>query len=367
MLTWFCFIFIAVADSPPQQSPLNESSSAVLLEEEHLLDKSEEEPDLVDSDNELEPEDPLRVLHQHLDDLSDADLFAEIASLQRAGKTADAQLRIDYMSDHGSSPALAFYGAKNAELEERFETALEGYRAIDVADLEPDFLLQVRYREALVLGDLGRHRESLRSFRRLRKSSELRKSDRPVVDLGWGTAAIYSGGWWRTLCGVKKINRALGELPETRSAWMQTRARDALVSVLLKEAEAVSFNARRLNRQINQRSELIRSAELQVVAMIQLGEPEYALRGVMGLADAYLQLYDELIAAPHPKSFSSAQVALYRQRMRAEAAPIRRTALSYYTKGINYAIQVGWEGQILEQLEHRKDALRAELTPVSID
>ena len=331
MLNLFCFIFVAVADSPLQHNQPNAlpADSQLALE-----DSSPAELALMETEKGVDPDDPLMLLHQRLDQLSDPELFAEIDSLQRAGKSAEAGLRIDYMSDHGSSPALTFYAAKNAELEEKFQAALDGYRAINAVDLEPEFLLQVRYREALVLGDLGRHREALRSFRRLRKASELSKSDRPVVDLGWGTAAIYSGGWWRTWCGVRKINRALAELPETHSALMQARDRDALVSVLLNEAEAFRFNARRLNRQINKRSELIRSAEMQVVAMIQLEEPEYALRGVM-LADAYLQLYDELIAAPHPKSFNAAQIALYRKRMRAEAAPIRRTALSYYTKGIN--------------------------------
>ena len=62
------------------------------------------------------------------------------------------------------------------------------------------------------------------------------------------------------------------------------------------------------------------AAEQQVIAIARLGEPEYALAGLVMLGDAYIMLHDDMLAAPVPRRLSDEEEVLYRAELEGRVA-----------------------------------------------
>ena len=102
---------------------------------------------------------------------------------------------------------------------------------------------------------------------------------------------------------------------------------------------------------LQKRSELVGSAEEQIVVMINLGEPEYVLRSLVLLSEAYFQVADEMRVAPPPPALSREQQIRFQKKQLERADFIDERGRSYCAKGVGYSDQMGFQGQSRQALD----------------
>lgn len=296
------------------------------------------------------------------DELTDEEHIEQVRELQRVGRYDAAVQRLLFIQQRQDSPVIQFEMARNTELMGEYATALELYTQLHQQELEEGLQLEVAFRRALVLSDVDRHKEAIRSLRQLRRRFSLSKDDKVVVNLALGTSELQAGKKWM---GIRHIQRNL-ELLESgqQHPWIQARARYALAQELLDQAHSIALSpiktGTKLNDKLQERANLILAAEKQIAVVIQLDEPEYALQGLIDIADAMLILYDDLVAVPPPTSFTPDQAVLFRERMAQDASVLQEKAFNYYSKGLRYAEQLDWPGDIQDELREKREIVGRE-------
>ena len=135
-----------------------------------------------------------------------------------------------------------------------------------------------------------------------------------------------------------------------------------LVHELIHDSERITIRGdKRAARRLTKRMSRMVQAEQQVVAIIQLGEVEYALSGLLVVSDAYMRLYDDVLAAPPPQKLNEEQRVQYMDTVKEQAEVLREKALNYITKGIRYAEHSGWVGASLQALQQREMGILSEM------
>jgi tetratricopeptide (TPR) repeat protein len=323
--------------------------SSLLLAQEISLDLEEVELEQKRQENLVE-------LWRNLDE---REHLTVIYDLQRSGRYLSAEQRLNFLLEEQSSPFLLFEIARNTELQSNYAAALVLYEQLYNQNLEEALALDVAFRRALVLSDLGLHTEAISSLRELKKKYSLSKSDKIAVDLALGSSQLHAG---KKRAGINRIQRSLDSLENPRQhSWLQARARYALSTVLLEEARRIEIygaqQAKRLNSRLQKRANLILQAEKNITVIIQLDEPEYALQGVVDVADAMIVFYDAIVATPPPGKFNDQQSKLFRNGMKDRASLLEDKAFEYYSKGLRYAEQLDWPGPIRQELQAKKDVI----------
>lgn len=289
-------------------------------------------------------------------ELGPATVLEDAVARRSNGDFQGADARLAWLNVVAPGEAPAYHAAVSAELQERYVEALAGYDA--VLSRWPDGArnTDAGFRRALVLEDLGRHREAVRQVRALQRHEAWSTEDELSLALARGVGEVGQG-WTRR--GLRRLDNALAategsdEIP-----WMRAKARAMLVRHLLAEAAATPMtHGRRASRNLETRAGHISAAERQVIAIAHLGEAEYALAGLEMLGDAYLALYDDLIALPPPPGLSPDAAAVYRDGISERTAVLRRKAWRYYDEGTKLATRTEWQGDITARLRSRRAAL----------
>jgi len=296
--------------------------------------------------------------------LSDQELQGDIHELQDANKYNAAQDRLDFLVQRNSSPYNRYLWAKNNELLENYELALSEYDSLlESADFDEGWRIDIRYRRGIVLDDIGRHRQAISDFKKVRRSKGVSNLDKQQINLLIGAARINAGRSW---CGVWTINRALPSFVDrTEGGWARARARTALMKELIASAESRPIRpGKKIGDDISYRQRWLKEAEAQVVGIFHLREPEYVQKSFVLLIDAYMRFYDEVVQAPPPVEFDAFQRVIYRQKMREQAEPLRYRAKRLAKKALNYANSIAWQGMDRDALYHRNLVIdREDLIP----
>ena len=293
--------------------------------------------------------------------LSPEENLVQIHELQRSGRYEAAQQRLEYLLKHSNEPNIKYEYARNKELMEEYETALVLYEELRAGELTLELAREVGFRRAVVLSDMGRQQQSIAAFRKLKRAFSLSADEQIAVALGLGASEVLAG---KTRRGSKRIQRSLHKLDTPRQhSWLQARARYTLAQALLSKALKIELHGpvEQMNEDLQARANLILQAEKQVTVILQLDEPEFALQGVLAVADALLILYDDLLSSTPPSSFTAGQASLYREKMAEKGSFLMRKAFSYYSKGLRYAEQLDWPGEARRELQRKRQALLAEL------
>lgn len=279
-------------------------------------------------------------------------LFQQALAFQAEGRRSAALERLAWLQEQHPDPQISFQIGKTLELDEDYAGALAAYDDVLSAEGEGRLRHDAAFRRAIVLEDLGHHKESLKQIKALEASGEWDASEAVSLALCRGIAELSAG---RTRRGIKRLEAGLASLEgSTEQTWMRARARAALASYLLSEAAALELRGdKKAARRLSARNDLMVAAEQQVVAIARLGETEYILTGLQQIGDSYLLLHDDLLAAPAPRRLDAAQELIYTETVAERAGILRRKAKMYYDKGLQLADQVGWQGQARDELADR--------------
>ena len=282
--------------------------------------------------------------------LSDSALEEMVVARKRSGQYDDALRHLSILRERVDSVDYSFEEALLHELKESYAEAAQRYESILTLDeLNPVFRRNVQFRYGIVLSDMGLDRDALAVFRSVSRSKGLEARDKLILEYARGVAYIYAG---KSRKGVRKINRALLKQNPDTGSWIEARARAALVHVLIEESEKLTFEKpKRTAMRFQKRSELVGSAEEQIVVMINLGEPEYVLRSLVLLSEAYFQVADEMRVAPPPPALSREQQIRFQKKQLERADFIDERGRSYCAKGVGYSDQMGFQGQSREALD----------------
>lgn len=274
------------------------------------------------------------------------------------GDRQGSRQRFEALLERDELPALATYHiAVNDEIEENYMAALQGYEAV-IAGWPTDPLVKdASFRRAVVLEDLGLAKEAARQVRQLERSQDFDEGDRLAMALVRGSAELQAG----KARGGRRIEEALAALEgEDSLAWARARARMALAEEELRQAARVEVvNDKRARKRLVERVQRLEAATDEVTQIARLGEPEYALNGLLALGDAFMRLYDDLLASADPPGLSPEQLRLFREELVQSSDVVRVRAWRLYDEGVVLAARVQWQGQVAQELMERRQAAAA--------
>lgn len=286
------------------------------------------------------------------------DLLHEGIERRLKGDREGSRQRFEALLNRDELPALATYHvAVNDEIEERYFEALQGYEAVIAGWPDDPLVRDARFRRAVVLEDLGMARDAARQVKQLQRSEEFDQTDGLAMALVRGSAELRAGKGR----GARRIGAALAELEGSdRLAWARARARMALASQQLDQAAKVAVvNDKRARDRLERRVGHLEAAMEEVTRIASLGEPEYALNGLLALGDGFMRLYDDILASADPPGLSPEQLTIFREELVQSSDVVRVRAWKLYDEGVTLAARVQWQGKVAEQLRARREAAAA--------
>lgn len=306
--------------------------------------------------------DVLDVLDQAAERRQAGDLAGARALLAEAEPHVTAAQRHQFLYQRGILAELSWdFGSARADYEE----------AIRLCDADPGLAAgataaDARFRLALVLEDLGDPEGALTLVRAVAHMRGLTEDDTATLAL---QEAISRVNVAKPASG--RARRATGRLLDELAAadgggagtWLRAKGRYTVAHALFAEAAArpMTGSQRRVVKALEERVRYITSAEKEIVTLVGLAEPEWILRALLDLGDAWSALADALDAAPPPPELDAAELATYRQALAGKATNVRRRAWESYDQGVQLAARLGFESPWVGRLAERRAATAARL------
>lgn len=287
--------------------------------------------------------------------LTQADLLDEGVALRRVGAfdDAEAMLRQASRMGEGLGDQVQYQLGVLHEVQERWSQAIEVYASLVEQWPEGETAPDARFRRAYCLEELGLHKEAIQAVKALQVDGQWSEDDSRTMHLQRGITEIGVG---RERKGIRRILKHLSSGKDDRT-WIRAKARLALVRAQTHTAKEVVLKGdKKAARRLKQRAALISAAEKQAIVMFNLGEPEFALEGLLMLGDAYLQLYEDMLSYPPPRSIAPADQEAYRQAVKQEAGILKAKAHARYDEGVRVAARTQWVGSVTQRLIAKRDA-----------
>lgn len=309
-----------------------------------------------------EPEAPVTE-EEHWAATAVVSVLAEAVARRRVGDFVGAERRLTHLAQRGEIPdQVVYHQAILAEVLEDYATAVRGYG--QVAEMWPDGAVadDARFRQAYCLEDLGQHKAALIAVRRLQRAGKWSERDALTMNLERGIVELRGGKARR---GIRRILRGLASAEASGTVpWIRAKARLALVRAMVAEAASIRLvGDGRAAKRLVARSRLIANAQKQAIAMFELGEPEFALEGLLLLGDAYMDLNRDMLDYAPPRSVAPGGHDAYRDLVRKKAAILKVKAHARYDEGVRVAARTRWQGRVTAELKARRDATRPEAAP----
>ncbi len=296
------------------------------------------------------------------------DLLEEGVALRRIGAFSDAETILVQAQemDEGLGDQVGYQLGVLHEVQERWESAIEVYSLVAEQWPNSETASDARFRRAYCLEELGQHKEAIKAVRTLQSDGQWSADDERTMQLQRGITEIRSG---RTRRGIRRVLHHLESGTDNRT-WIRAKARLALVRAQTEAASTIVLKGdKKAARRLKQRAQLIGAAEKQAIVMFNLGEPEFALEGLLMLGDAYLLLYNDMLSYPPPRSIDPADQESYREAVKQKAAILKTKAHARYDEGVRVAARTQWVGSVTQRLKDKRlataDAALPDQLPVS--
>jgi tetratricopeptide (TPR) repeat protein len=267
--------------------------------------------------------------------------------------------RFEFLSarrELGAEPG--YYLGLCAELQRDFAAAIDRYTRVVEHWPESEHARNARFRRALCLEDLGRHDDSVADVETLISMGAWSAADRAALDL---EVAFNRYEGRRSNGNERRLDEAIRIGAEAQAnAWLRAKAIGSRVDGRLDEADGLKLSGNnRARRRLEARADLVVASEHDIEAIARLDEPEFVLRSMTRLGDAYVSLHDAMLSAKPPRRFGPDKRAIYSAEVRERSAVLLEKAWSYYDDGLQCALRVQWGGPETEILRARRDALDA--------
>lgn len=319
-----------------------------------------------------DPTDPIRIAEAGSYDV--LDVLDQAVERRQAGDLAGARALIVEAEPHVTAaqrPWFLYQRGILAELSWDFAAARADYeeaiRLYEGGGEHPGggTAADARFRLALVLEDMGDAEGALAQVRAVAKLRGLSEDDTTTLAL---QEAISRVNVAKPATG--RARRATGRLLDTLAAadpggghtWLRAKARYTVARALFAEAGAVPLQGsqKRVVRHLEERVRYITAAEKEIVTLVGLAEPEWILRSLLDLGDAWAALADAVDGAP-PPDLSAEELATYRDLVTDKLLNLRRRAWESYEQGVQLAARLGFESPWVGRLAERRAAVAARL------
>jgi tetratricopeptide (TPR) repeat protein len=154
------------------------------------------------------------------------------------------------------------------------------------------------------------------------------------------------------IAGMTRVVTTLDAAEPTDAPWHQAMARASVIRVVIDQASDIAFRGtkKKKARQVTARGQLVGFAETQLVKIIQLDRPVWALEGFIDVAHGYMSFGQAMLDESKPRVKKRARDA-YEEERRERVVQVWVKATKRLDRGVTYANQLGWTGQPLPQLE----------------
>jgi tetratricopeptide (TPR) repeat protein len=249
-----------------------------------------------------------------------------------------------------------YYLGLCAELQRDFATAVAQYTQVIETWPDSEQAKNARFRRALCFEDLGRHDASLADVESLIAMGAWSAADRAALDM---EIAFNHYVERRSGRNERRLDEAIDEGATAHAnAWLRAKALGARVDGRLDEADDIRLSGNdRARRHLEKRATFLTTSEADIKTIAHLDQPEFVLQSLTRLGDAYLSLYEAMLAAKPPRRFGPDKRAIYSAEVRERSQVLVEKAWHYYDDGLQCALRVQWEGPETEVLRHRRDAL----------
>jgi tetratricopeptide (TPR) repeat protein len=284
---------------------------------------------------------------------SQAELLDEGVALRRVGAFADAEALLIQAEalEEGLGEQVGYQLGVLHEVQERWSAAIAVYSSVASRWPNSETATDARFRRAYCLEELGHHTEAIQAVRQLQSEDRWSEVDERTMQLQRGITEIRAGRMRR---GIRRVLYHLDSGSDNRT-WIRAKARLALVRAQTEAAAEKALKGnKKAARRLKQRAQLIAASEKQAIVMFNLGEPEFALEGLMLLGDAYLRLYEDMLSYPPPRSIAPADQESYREAVEQKAAILKAKAHARYDEGVRVAARTQWVGSVTQRLKAKR-------------
>lgn len=300
-----------------------------------------------------EPSAPPPELVEVFDRQEQARVYDEALARRGDGDLVGAEHRLTWLIDVGGDPAEMHYQLGIVhELQGEYEDAVSAYTAA----LESDGSRSVdaRYRRALCLDELGRWKDSVREYRKLPRSVDYDRADWISIEMAQGVAELRAGNARR---GAEMLDRAMRATDETEEMrWLRARTAFHLAEMELSAVEDLRLDTRKPGKNLGRRAAALQNAEAHIVDVVKTGEPEWMLRAMLELGDAYADLHADMLATA-PDDLEGEALELYYELLEQQTAVLKAKAYMSYDQGLVVASKFQLYNDTTEQLQRRRDAI----------
>jgi TolA-binding protein len=113
---------------------------------------------------------------------------------------------------------------------------------------------------------------------------------------------------------------------------------------------------------LNRKAKLLKSLQAAYTAVVEAGDPEYAVAALYRIGEAYTAFADLLYAAPVPGRLSAEEADVYRAELEGQAAPLEEKAVEAYRKAAERAQKNGreteWTALVRRALDDKPSSVR---------
>ncbi len=283
-------------------------------------------------------------------------VFQEAVDRRMDGDHQGAIERLAWLRAQGDRrPGVLYQLGVAYELAGDFETALSLYDLLIGEDLSGEYHDDAGFRRGICLEELGEWELALAQYKAV-PTGELQGSDLWTINLARGIAEVRVG---KQAKGQRRILNALALSEGSEITWMQAKALYTLQDARLLERDQspLEGSSRRQAKHLQERAVQISDAEAMLAQVVRLEEPEWILKGLLSLGDAYLALQEELVIAPAPRKLDEQQVAMYRSMLQDKGSILLRKAWEAYDQGLVVAGTYGVEGPVVAELAEKQAGL----------
>ncbi len=283
-------------------------------------------------------------------------VFQEAMDRRMDGDVQGAIERFAWLRAQGDRrPGVLYQMGVAYEFAGEFKVALSAYDQLITEDLSGEYHDDAGFRRGICLEELGRWDEALAQYK-LVPTKGLMGSDLWTIQLARGIADVRTGKQGK---GERAILAALQASQGSDITWMQAKALYTLQDSLLLERDQspLEGSSRRQAKHLIERAVQISDAEAMLAQVVRLKEPDWILKGLLSLGDAYLALHQELIVAPAPRKLDAQQVAMYRTVLEEKGTILLRKAWEAYDQGLVVAGTYGVESPVVVELAEKQAAL----------